>query len=96
MTRGAIDALEGAGQMPAEFLRRHQTGHWGELCEADKRKNVRLSQTGQLFISHVTTPPIFYLADDNLIGLRFIISRQIRAEIICGEKRHRQLNSIFK
>jgi hypothetical protein len=29
-TPGALDALEEAGQMPAEFLRRHQTGDWGE------------------------------------------------------------------
>jgi hypothetical protein len=38
-TPGALDALEEAGQLPAEFLRRHQTGDWGELCEADKKEN---------------------------------------------------------
>ncbi|MDT5120675.1 MAG: hypothetical protein QOC96_157 [Acidobacteriota bacterium] len=38
-TPGALDALEEAGQMPAEFLRRHQTGDWGELCETDKKEN---------------------------------------------------------
>ena len=38
-TPGALDALEKAGQMPAEFLRRHQIGDWGELCEADKKEN---------------------------------------------------------
>jgi hypothetical protein len=40
----ALDALEEAGQMPAEFSRQHQTGDWGELCEADKK--------GELLFSH--------------------------------------------
>ena len=32
-TEGAAEALGDAGQLPAEFLRRHQTGDWGELSE---------------------------------------------------------------
>ena len=32
-------ALEQASQNPFEFLARHQTGDWGELCEEDKREN---------------------------------------------------------
>ena len=39
LTPGAIEALGEAGQMPHEFLRRHQSGDWGDLCEADKREN---------------------------------------------------------
>ena len=38
-TPGALRALEQAGQSPLEFLRRHQTGDWGELCDEDKREN---------------------------------------------------------
>jgi hypothetical protein len=38
-TPGALDALTSAGQSPTEFLRRHQSGDWGELCDADKREN---------------------------------------------------------
>ncbi len=38
-TPGALSALCDAGQSPLEFLRRHQTGDWGELCDADKREN---------------------------------------------------------
>lgn len=38
-TPGAIDALSASRQLPDEFLRRHQTGDWGEVCEADKREN---------------------------------------------------------
>ena len=38
-TPGALAALCDASQSPLEFLRRHQTGDWGELCDADKREN---------------------------------------------------------
>jgi hypothetical protein len=38
-TPGAIDALRASGQLPDAFLRRHQIGDWGEVCDADKREN---------------------------------------------------------
>jgi hypothetical protein len=38
-TPGALEALDEAKQSPEEFLRRHQRGDWGELCEEDKREN---------------------------------------------------------
>jgi hypothetical protein len=38
-TPGALEALEEANQNPFEFIQRHQTGDWGELCEEDKREN---------------------------------------------------------
>jgi hypothetical protein len=38
-TPGALEALEEANQNPFEFIQRHQTGNWGELCEEDKREN---------------------------------------------------------
>ena len=38
-TRGALSALELAGQLPLEFIRRHQSGDWGDLCEEDKQEN---------------------------------------------------------
>jgi len=38
-TPGVLKALEEANQNPFEFLERHQTGDWGELCEEDKREN---------------------------------------------------------
>jgi hypothetical protein len=38
-TPGAIDALSESGQLPDEFLCRHQTGDWGEVCDEDKREN---------------------------------------------------------
>jgi hypothetical protein len=38
-TPGALQALEEAGQEPVEFLRRHQSGDWGELGKEDRREN---------------------------------------------------------
>ena len=38
-TPGALDALERTGQSPLEFLNRHASGDWGEVCEADKKEN---------------------------------------------------------
>jgi len=38
-TQGAISALEQAGQSAFEFIRRHQSGDWGDLCDDDKREN---------------------------------------------------------
>lgn len=39
ITPGAIEALAESGQTPHEFLRRHQSGDWGDLCEEDRREN---------------------------------------------------------
>ena len=38
-TPGALRALGEAGQGPDEFLARHVTGDWGEVCEEDKAEN---------------------------------------------------------
>ena len=38
-TPGGLDALERTGQSPLEFLSRHGSGDWGEVCEADKKEN---------------------------------------------------------
>ena len=39
LTPGAIEALEESAQEPFEFLRRHQSGDWGDLGREDKREN---------------------------------------------------------
>lgn len=39
LTIGAREALQESNQLPNEFLARHQTGDWGELCEDDKKEN---------------------------------------------------------
>ena len=38
-TPGALRELEEAEQSPREFLQRHVTGDWGDLCEEDKNEN---------------------------------------------------------
>ena len=38
-TPGALEALSEAEQEAAEFLRRHQTGDWSEMCDEDRREN---------------------------------------------------------
>lgn len=39
LTPGAIEALETSGQQPFDFLRRHQSGDWGDLGREDQREN---------------------------------------------------------
>jgi len=39
ITPAAQDAIREAGQLPLEFLLRHQSGDWGDLCDEDKREN---------------------------------------------------------
>jgi hypothetical protein len=39
MTVGAMEALEEANQTAVEFLARHQSGDWGEVCEHDRKEN---------------------------------------------------------
>ena len=38
-TPGALEALEGVGESPGTFLKRHVSGDWGELDEEDQREN---------------------------------------------------------
>ncbi|HJU12798.1 MAG TPA: hypothetical protein VJ728_18085 [Candidatus Binataceae bacterium] len=38
-TPGALSALADAGDNPADFLRRHLSGNWGELDEHDRQEN---------------------------------------------------------
>ena len=38
-TPGALELLKGAGGNPFDYLARHATGDWGELCTFDRRQN---------------------------------------------------------
>ena len=38
-TPGAMSALEDSGQSPVEFLSRHVSGDWGDLCDEDAGAN---------------------------------------------------------
>ena len=50
-TPGALQALESAGQHPAELLSRHVTGDWGDLCDEDKAENELSVQQGFRILS---------------------------------------------
>jgi hypothetical protein len=54
-TRGALAALEEAGQTPLEFVRRHQCGDFGEVCAADKRENQLSIKRGYRILSAYRT-----------------------------------------
>lgn len=38
-TPGARVALEESGEQPADFLRRHASGDWGNLSDEDRKEN---------------------------------------------------------
>jgi len=38
-TPGALEALERAGDLPEQFLGRHERGDWGDVCEEDWAEN---------------------------------------------------------
>jgi hypothetical protein len=54
-TPEALEALEEANQNPIEFIQRHQTGDWGELCEEDKRENEFSVRNGFRILSAYRT-----------------------------------------
>jgi len=50
-TPGALKAIKVAGQEPAEFLKRHQAGDWGEVCEEDCQENELSLKQGLRLLS---------------------------------------------
>ena len=54
-TPGALEALESAGQAPAEFLARHAAGDWGEVSDQDKQANDDSLTTGARLLSAYRT-----------------------------------------
>ena len=54
-TPGALEALETAGQSPAEFLSRHAAGDWGEIGSEDSRANDEAVANGERLLSAYRT-----------------------------------------
>jgi hypothetical protein len=54
-TPGALNALEKAEQLPAEFLDRHVNGDWGDVPDADKQENDLSVEKGFRILSAYTT-----------------------------------------
>jgi hypothetical protein len=44
-TPGALAALNKNGQTPDEFIQRHVSGDWGDLCDKDKKLNDEAVRT---------------------------------------------------
>jgi hypothetical protein len=56
-TPGALDALNEAGVSPADLLRRHHSGDWGNLSVSDQRANDRAARNGgERILSAYTLP----------------------------------------
>jgi len=56
-----VDELIHQGRInPGEFLRRHLSGDWGDLCESDRRQNDAALKSGQdrLFSSYQVAPDL--------------------------------------
>lgn len=50
-TPGALAALMRAGQSPSEFLLRHASNDWGEVCGEDWELNDRALEDGSRLLS---------------------------------------------
>jgi hypothetical protein len=55
VTPGALAAMQEAGQSPAEFLARHVSGNWGEVCDGDKGLNDEALVNGERVLSAYRT-----------------------------------------
>ena len=54
-TPGALEALQETAQTPAEFLRRHAAGDWGEVSAEDKALNDQALLDGSRLLSAYRT-----------------------------------------
>jgi len=55
-TPGALKLLAEAGGHPLDYLARHATGDWGELCTFDRRQNeIALCEGYRVLSSYETT-----------------------------------------
>ena len=50
-TPGALILLGEAGESAFDYLARHATGDWGELCDFDRRQNERALRNGARVLS---------------------------------------------
>lgn len=54
-TPGALEALQDSGQSPADFLKRHVSGDWGEVPHEDARLNDEALKEGSRILSAYCT-----------------------------------------
>jgi hypothetical protein len=55
-TPGALQLLLEAGEDPFDYLARHASGDWGDLCTFDRRQNEMALREGARIFSSYDTP----------------------------------------
>jgi len=55
-TPGALQLLLEVGDDPFDYLARHATGDWGDLCAFDRRQNEIALRSGERVFSSYGTP----------------------------------------
>jgi len=55
-TPGALAAFEESGQTPLEFVQRHASGDWGDLCDEDRHLNDEAVENGSRILSAYILP----------------------------------------
>jgi len=55
-TPGAVEILESEGLEAAEFLNRHASCDWGDICDEDKRSNEAALKYGSRLLSSYSLP----------------------------------------
>ena len=55
-TPGALNLLGKSGGHPFDYLARHATGDWGDLCAFDRRQNEIALRVGLRVLSSYETP----------------------------------------
>jgi len=55
-TPGALKLLLDVGEHPFDYLARHASGDWGDLCAFDLHQNERALRVGERIFSSYETP----------------------------------------
>jgi hypothetical protein len=55
-TPRALKAITEVGEHPSDYLARHATGDWGDLCAFDRRQNEVALRTRERVFSSYDTP----------------------------------------
>lgn len=50
-THAVLEALKNAGQSASEFISRHASGDWGDVCNEDKEANEESLKEGSRILS---------------------------------------------
>ena len=80
-TPGALDAFERTEEIPSDYLARHSSGDWGDLCDEDKEANNEAIQNGSRILS------AYHLLDGTKIW--------VITDAVIDEEHHRQATTFL-